>query len=219
MYNFYNRIYSNNNNLLFGVINDLKQINNITQDNLVIKRIGDIINKMNFIINENKKNTELIINHISLLQNQMKQMNKKFDVLKFNNNQIIIKEIKYKNGLYVGQVVNGLPEGKGIYYYNNGDKYEGDWRNDKFEGKGIYFWNNGNRYEGSYRNGLKEGKGIFYYNNGNRYEGDWRNDKYEGKGIFYYNNGDRSMGDFYNDNPIGKHVMLAKNGVVKILNN
>ena len=55
MYNFYNKIYSNNNNLLLGIINDLQQINYITHDNLVIKRIGDIIIKMNFIINDNKK--------------------------------------------------------------------------------------------------------------------------------------------------------------------
>ena len=81
MFNLNNKIYSNNNNFLLGVVNDLQQINTITKDNLVIKRIEDIINKMNFIINENKKNTQLIINHISLLQNQI---NKKFDELKFN---------------------------------------------------------------------------------------------------------------------------------------
>ena len=51
MFNLNNKIYSNNNNLLLGIINDLQQINYITHDNLVIKRIGDIINKMNFIIN------------------------------------------------------------------------------------------------------------------------------------------------------------------------
>ena len=31
-----------------------------------------------------------------------------------------------------------IKEGKGIYYYNNGDRYEGDWKNGKREGKGIY---------------------------------------------------------------------------------
>ena len=55
MFNLNNKIYSSNNNLLLDVVDDLQQINNITQDNLVIKRIGDIINKMNFIINDNKK--------------------------------------------------------------------------------------------------------------------------------------------------------------------
>ena len=82
MFNLNNKKNSNNNNLLLGVVNDLQQINNITHDNLVIKRIGDIINKMNFIINDNKKNTELIINHISLLHNQM---NKRFNRLNINN--------------------------------------------------------------------------------------------------------------------------------------
>ena len=163
MFNLNNKIYSNNNNLLLGIINDLQQINYITHDNLVIKRIGDIIIKMNFIINENKKNTQLIINHISLLQNQM---NKKFDELKFNNiNQINNQEIKYNDGSrYIGQVVNGIREGKGIYYWNDGDRYEGDFRNGKKEGKGIYYYNDGDRYEGDFRNGKKEGKGIYYYN-------------------------------------------------------
>ena len=137
MYNFYNKIYSNNNNLLLGIINDLQQINYITHDNLVIKRIGDIIIKMNFIINENKKNTQLIINHISLLQNQM---NKKFDELKFNNiNQINNQELKYDDGRYIGQVVNGKPDGKGIYYYNNGDRYEGDFRIKEKEKEYVIF--------------------------------------------------------------------------------
>ena len=64
-----NKIYSNNNNLLLGIINDLRNVINNSHENLTIKRIGDIIIKMNYIINENKKNTELIIKHISLLQN------------------------------------------------------------------------------------------------------------------------------------------------------
>jgi len=241
MLNLNNKIYSNNNNLLLGIINDLQQINNITNDNLVIKRIGDIIIKMNFIINENKKNTDLIINHISLLQNQM---NKKFDELKFN--QIESQQINNDNGdKYIGQVVNGLPEGKGILYLNNGDRYEGDFRNgkaegkgifyfnrepfkgdryegdlknDKFEGKGIYYYNDGDRYEGDFKNDKREGKGINYFNNGNIYQGDYRNDYAEGKGIYYYNNGDRMMGDYSNNKSVGKHIMLTKYGEVKTLN-
>ena len=30
-------------------------------------------------------------------------------------------------------------KGKGIIYYENGDRYEGDFKSDKREGKGIYF--------------------------------------------------------------------------------
>ena len=37
-------------------------------------------------------------------------------------------------------------------YYNNGDRYEGDFKNDKREGKGIMYHNNGDRYEGDFKN-------------------------------------------------------------------
>ena len=171
-----NKIYSNNNNLLLGIINDLQQIINNINDNLIIKRIGDIINKMNFIINDNKKNTQLIINHISSLENKMNGLNKKFDQLNINNNQLNNQIINYPNGRYVGQIINGLREGKGICYWENEDRYEGDYKNDKREGKGIYYYNSGNRYEGDWRNNKKDGKGIMFYNNGEKEEGNWKND-------------------------------------------
>ena len=31
-------------------------------------------------------------------------------------------------------------DGHGVYYYNNGDCYEGTWANDKKVGHGTYFW-------------------------------------------------------------------------------
>ena len=190
-----NQTYSNNNNILLGIINDLNQIINSSHENLTIKRISDIIIKMNFIINENKKNMELIMNQFSKLENQIQQLNQKMNINNINSHQEL-KGIKNgHNWRYVGQAVNGLREGKGICYWDDGDRYEGDYRNDN-----------------------KEGKGIYYRSNGDRYEGDFRNDKREGKGIYYYNNGDRSMGDYYNDNPIGKHVKLTKNGEVKTYN-
>ena len=77
-----NQTYSNNNNILLGIINELQQISNSSHENLTIKRISDIIIKMNSAINENKKNTQLIIDHNTNLQNQITQMSKKFDELK-----------------------------------------------------------------------------------------------------------------------------------------
>ena len=46
-----NQTYSNNNNILLSIINELQQIINSSQENLTIKKICDIILKMNFIIN------------------------------------------------------------------------------------------------------------------------------------------------------------------------
>ena len=132
-----NQTYSDNNNILLGIINELQQIINSSHENLTIKRISDVIIKMNFIINENKKTWELIMNQFTLLKNQISQLSQNFKINNINNQQ----ELKgIKNGekwRYVGQVVNGLREGKGICYWEDGDRYEGDYKNDNKEGKGI----------------------------------------------------------------------------------
>ena len=214
LFNLNNKIYSNNNNILLEIVKDLHKLINYSKDNLIIKILGNVINKMNYIINENKKNIDLMRNDISSIL-------KKFDELKINNT-INNQQFQFTDGKYIGQIVKGLPEGKGIWYGTKepyiGDRHEGDYRNGKKEGKGIYYFENGDRYEGDFRNGKAEGKGIFYYEDGDRYEGDWRNGKKEGKGIFYYNNGDREMGDYSCGKPIGKHALLTKNGEVKINN-
>ena len=103
-----NQTYSNNNNILLGIINELNQIVNSSHENITIKRISDVIIKMNFIINENKKTRELIMNQFTLLQNKLDQLLNQN--LKINNQQ----ELKGNIWRYVGQVVNGLREGKGI---------------------------------------------------------------------------------------------------------
>lgn len=35
---------------------------------------------------------------------------------------------------YEGQIFNELRNGKGAYFYKNGDAYIGDWKNDLFNG-------------------------------------------------------------------------------------
>ena len=44
------------------------------------------------------------------------------------------------------------------------------------------FYNDDDKYEGDWKKGSKDGKGIMFYNDGEKYEGDWKNDKVEGKG-------------------------------------
>ena len=193
--NMNDKIYANNNNILIGIINDLQQIINNSHDSIIINRLANIIIKMNNIINDNKKNTELIINTIKSLENKLlSQMN---NIVDKGNTNLNKQELVFGNVRYVGQVVNGLPEGKGIAYYDSepfkGDKYDGDWKN-----------------------GKREGKGIYYYHNGDRFEGEWSNDNKEGKGIKYFHNGDRRMGDYHNGNRIGKHVTLTRDGEVNV---
>ena len=71
-----------------------------------------------------------------------------------NNNNTKINEL----GKYVGELTNDKREGKGIIFYNNGDRYEGEYKNDKKEGKGIYYFKSGSRYEEEYKNIKKKEK-------------------------------------------------------------
>ena len=41
-----------------------------------------------------------------------------------------------------------MRHGKGTWMMINGDKYEGDYLNDKKNGKGVYIWKTGDKYEG-----------------------------------------------------------------------
>ena len=100
-------------------------------------------------------------------ENKMKEVNKQHNTF--------IKNLKEE---YEQKILNINNNDKIIYHeeiYENGDKYEGDWKNGLKEGKGVYYYKNGNRYEGDYQNDKREGKGIKYYKNGDKYEGDWKN--------------------------------------------
>ena len=69
MLNMNDKIYTNNNNILMEIVKELQQIINNSNENLTIKGLSNIIIQMNNMINDNKKNTQLIINHIKNLQN------------------------------------------------------------------------------------------------------------------------------------------------------
>ena len=47
IFNLNNKIYSNNNNILLEIVNDLNQLMKYSKDNLIIKTLGNIINKIN----------------------------------------------------------------------------------------------------------------------------------------------------------------------------
>ncbi len=51
------------------------------------------------------------------------------------------------NEQLLGQFKEGKMNGKGTFYYADGNKYTGDMVNDKKEGQGVLVWEDGNRYE------------------------------------------------------------------------
>jgi len=83
----------------------------------------------------------------------------------------------------------------GTMYYSNGDRYEGEWSEDKKK-KGILYYSNGDRYEGEFDDDQKSGEGVLFFANGDRYEGSFRKDEMSGRGTYYYQvSGNRHEGE------------------------
>ena len=103
-----------------------------------------------------------IINNDKNINNKIKNIINIYN--KMNNN--FIKTKIYEYGKYIGELKNNKREGKGIMYYNDGDRYEGGWKNDKKEGKGIMYYNDGDRQMGDCFDGHPIGKHVLFKNNG-----------------------------------------------------
>ena len=133
-----------NTNILFEIEkkigNIIVDLNNKGEINNIINQLKNIIK----IINDNKKYFENIdkklndlnekINNFGLLSaNPPGIINFNFQ----NNNNSTFQGTKiYENGKYVGELKNQLRDGKGTFYFINGNKYNGDLKMIKWKEKG-----------------------------------------------------------------------------------
>ena len=67
-------------------------------------------------------------------------------------------------------------DGIGKIVFNNGHRYEGEFRENQINGKGKFMWQNGDVYEGIMYKGKMNGYGKYTYaSNGQIYEGNFVN--------------------------------------------
>jgi hypothetical protein len=114
-----------------------------------------------------------------------------------SRNLLIYKEnvkIEFENNdKYEGIIINDqFNDEKGIYYFNNGDYYIGNFKNNKFNGKGVIFYNDGSKFEGEFVNNKKNGFGVFYENcdfmDSDKFEGFWKNNLKNGEFVVFKKN-------------------------------
>ena len=106
---------------------------------------------------------------------------------------------------YTGEFKDNKLNGKGKLIFTNGDEYEGEWKDSKKDGKGIIKLSNGDRYEGEFKDDKYNGLGIFTFLDGNKYEGEFKDDNYHGEGIFYFSDGRVIQGTFKNGELFKEH--------------
>ncbi len=119
----------------------------------------------------------------------------------------------YSNGnKYVGEFRNDKRNGLGTFTFANGSKYVGEFRDDKINGHGTFTFSNGNKYVGEFRNEKINGLGRFTYADGDMYVGEFRDDKINGQGTFKFANGNKYVGEFRNDKINGQGTYTFANG-------
>lgn len=116
-------------------------------------------------------------------------------------------------GRYEGQCVDGVGEGQGVYYYNNGDRYVGGWYAKNRHGAGIVTASDGKTMEGQWRNGVAYDNFTIKWPNGSRYVGIIENDVPHGEGTMTFANGDSYTGQFAKNLKQGQGIMKWSSGL------
>lgn len=124
--------------------------------------------------------------------------------------------VTYNDGSkYEGDFKDGKMNGEGTLTFVNGDSYKGNFANDMFSGKGTYKYANGDIYEGDFKNDLFDGNGVLTTKKGNKYTGGFREGKFDGDGTVTQPDGDTLSGTFKMDIPL-KGVVKSKDGRVNV---
>lgn len=125
----------------------------------------------------------------------------------------------YANGdKYVGNWKDNKRADEGVMTYANGDKYNGNWKDNKMEGKGIYTFKNKDVYDFNWADNRMKGQGKIIYENGDVYEGNIKKHFYidiyvkDQYGKMTYATGDKYDGEWFADERAGKGVMTYANG-------
>ena len=82
------------------------------------------------------------------------------------------------DSVYVGSVINGLPNGQGTGDHPNGEKHVGMWKDGKKDGQGTFTHPDGSEYVGEWKDGAYDGQGTLTLPDGREMCGLWRNDKF-----------------------------------------
>jgi hypothetical protein len=108
---------------------------------------------------------------------------------------------KFKGDKYVGEWKDNKKHGQGTYYYlanneNKNDKYSGEYKDGEMHGQGTYIYADGDKYVGEFKDSKRNGYFIVTYKTGDRYEGEFIDDKRSGQGTYTFPNGEKYVGEF-----------------------
>ena len=78
----------------------------------------------------------------------------------------------------------------GSYTDADGNKYVGEWKDDKRHGQGTSFWADGDQHVGEYKDGEEHGHGTYTWADGDVYVGEFKDGEEHGHGTYTWTDGD-----------------------------
>ncbi len=117
-------------------------------------------------------------------------------------------------GLCKEGCVNGLCKWQGTYVWDNGNRYEGEFKNYDLTGKGTLTFSNGEVYVGEFKSWEMHGHGVYTMSDGDVFEGEFGNSDMV-KGTYKYANGDTYQGEFKDWQMNGQGTYTHADGTVQ----
>jgi len=118
----------------------------------------------------------------------------------------------FSSSVFAGCISGDCVSGYGVYEWNNGAKYVGEWKYDKRIGQGTFTFPDGAKYVGEWKYDKRNGQGTFTTGGGAKYVGEWKNDKMDGQGTLTYASGDKYVGEYKSNLEHGLGTYTYANG-------
>lgn len=99
-----------------------------------------------------------------------------------NDDVSTTRQLEFGLGEYLGETAHGNMNGEGVFEFNTGEQYEGEWDTNQMDGNGTFRYTTGS-YEGEFEESDREGVGTFKWDDGAVYKGSWENDCLSGTGV------------------------------------
>ena len=113
---------------------------------------------------------------------------------------------------YVGEFRDDKRNGQGTYTFPSGTKYVGEFKDGKRNGQGTLTLPSGEKYVGEFKDGKRNGQGTNTSPDGEKYVGEFRDDKRHGQGTYTSPDGAKYVGEFRDDGYHGQGTATLPDG-------
>jgi len=104
---------------------------------------------------------------------------------------------------YVGEFQDNKYNGRGTLTLPSGQKYVGEFKDNNYNGQGTYTWPSGQKYVGAFKDDKYNGQVTLISEDGRLYVGEFKDDNREGQGTQTWPSGQKYVGEFKDNNMTG----------------